>query len=162
MDDSSARNPLRIPWLWTLAVILADQFTKHLAVIWLKPPAGYISVVRDLFNLCYVENQGAAWGMLAGRQVFLIAFSVVVLAIFFWKRQKIFGNVLGGGWIFATLLGGVIGNLIDRARLGYVIDFLDFHWGPHHFPAFNVADAAICCSALALILMQWVSERRRK
>ena len=158
----TAEPQARTPWLWmwTLAIVSADQLTKWLAVTYLKP-AGYISAIPGLFNLCYVENHGAAWGMLAGRQVFLIGFSIVVLAFFFWKRQQLFGAIKGGALIFAILLGGVIGNLIDRIRLGYVIDFLDFFWGRSHFPAFNIADSAICCSVFALVIMQWLSDRQK-
>ena len=152
-------SPFRIPWLWALAIAVADQLTKWMAAAWLKPRAP-IRVIPGLFNLGYVENPGAAWGMLARRQSFLIAFSVAMLAFFFWKRRQLFGGLRGGGLIFATLLGGVIGNLIDRIRLGYVIDFLDFYLGRSHFPAFNVADSAICCSVFALALLQWIKEKR--
>ncbi|MCL2103795.1 MAG: signal peptidase II [Kiritimatiellaeota bacterium] len=153
-------SPFRIPWLWALAVIAADQLTKWLALAWLKP-LGRIPVILGFFNLGYVENPGAAWGILAGWQVFLIAFSVAVLAFFFWKRRQLFGGIRGGGLIFATLLGGVLGNLIDRIRLGYVIDFLDFYLGHSHFPTFNIADSAICCSVFAFLLMQWLGERKK-
>jgi len=160
----SAEQPAvpRAPWLWlwTLVVVLSDQASKYLAVTRLKP-AGPSPVIPGLFNLCYVENRGAAWGMMAGRQVFLIAFSVVVFAFLLWKRRQIFGHLPGGRLMLAVLAGGIIGNLIDRIRLGYVIDFLDFHWGPSHFPAFNIADAAICCSAFALVIAQWLSDRRQ-
>ena len=159
-DTAEPTLPLRVPWLWTVAIILADQATKWLAVVYLKP-VRYIPVIPG-FNLCYVENPGAAWGMLAGRQLFLIAFSIVVSLVFFLKRRQIFGDLYCGGLIFAVLMGGIIGNLIDRIRVGYVIDFLDFHWKQSHFPAFNIADAAICCATFALVITHWYSERKAK
>jgi len=152
---------LRVPWLWTVIIVLADQVTKFWAVTSLKL-SPQVSVIPGFFNLCYVENPGAAWGMLAGRQWFLIAFSVVMFAVFFWKRRQIFGGLYCGGLIFATLAGGITGNLIDRIRLGYVIDFLDFHWKQSHFPAFNIADSAICCATFALVITHWISERKAK
>ncbi|MCL1921624.1 MAG: signal peptidase II [Kiritimatiellaeota bacterium] len=157
-DSAEAAAAPRVPWLLTAAIVLADQAAKHLAAAHLKP-SGYIPVIPGLFGLCYVENPGAAWGMLAGRQVFLIAFSAAVFAVFLWKWRQMFGGLRGGHLILAALSGGILGNLIDRIRLGYVIDFLDFHWRRSHFPAFNVADSAICCSVIALIIMQWIGER---
>lgn len=150
---------LRIPWLWTVGIALADQAAKFFVVTRLKP-VGYVPIIPGFFNLCYVENRGAAWGMLAGRQYFLIAFSIATFALLLWKRRQLFGALPGGGLILATLMGGILGNLIDRIRLGHVIDFLDFFHGLSHFPAFNVADSAICCSVFALLITQWVSERK--
>lgn len=141
------------------AIVLLDQATKWMAVTWLKPVATR-AVVPGFFNLSYVENQGAAWGMLAGQQVFLIAFSLVTLAFLFWKRRQLFEPLWGGSATLALITGGVLGNLIDRARVHYVIDFLDFHWGASHFPAFNVADSAICCGVLLFVITQWVHDRR--
>ena len=159
-DSADPAAAWRAPWLWTAALVLADQAAKLLAIAHLKP-SGYIPVIPGLFSLCYVENPGAAWGMLAGRQVFLIVFSVAISALFFWKRRQFFGGP-GGGVIFATLAGGIIGNFIDRVRLGHVVDFLDFYWKQSHFPAFNIADAAICCATAALLISQWHAERKAK
>ena len=160
-DTAEPTVPLRTPWLWTVSIVLADQAAKFLAVAYLKP-SGYVPVIRGFFGLCYVENQGAAWGMLAGRQVFLIGFSVAMFALFLWKRQQIFGRLMGGGLILAVLAGGIIGNLIDRIRLGHVVDFLDFFWRHSHFPAFNIADSAICCATFALLLSHWHSDLTAK
>ncbi len=149
---------MRTPLLVAL-LIAADQYTKYLAVTRLKPLRS-VAVIPRLLNLSYVENPGAAWGMLAGRQYFLIGFSVLTLGFLIWKRRALFGP-LPLGWLTMSLLfGGVIGNLIDRLRLNYVIDFLDFFWGPSHFPAFNVADSAICCGVFLFILTQWLHDRK--
>jgi len=160
-DTAEPTLPLRIPWLWTVVIVVADQVAKFWAVTSLKL-SPQVSVIPGFFNLCYVENHGAAWGMLGGQRFFLIAFSIVVSLVFFLKRRQVFGGLYCGGLIFATLLGGIIGNLIDRIRVGYVIDFLDFHWKQSHFPAFNIADAAICCATFALIITHWMSERKAK
>jgi len=160
-DSAEPIIPLRVPWLWTVALVLADQATKLLAVAYLKP-TGRIPIIPGLFNLCYVENPGAAWGMLGGQRFFLIAFSIVVSTVFILKRRQIFGGLCCGGLILAVLMGGIIGNLIDRIWLGRVIDFLDFYWRQSHFPAFNVADSAICCATFALVISHWFSERKAK
>jgi len=140
---------MRVPLL-AAAIVAVDQLTKALAVVWLKP-RGSVCVIPGFFHLSYVENRGAAWGMLAGMQVFLIAFSVLTLGFLVWKRRQLFGPLWGRTATMSLLFGGVIGNLIDRARLSYVIDFLDFFWQQHHFPAFNVADASICCGVFLYI-----------
>ncbi|HRR34998.1 MAG TPA: signal peptidase II [Kiritimatiellia bacterium] len=149
---------MRVPFFVVL-LTAADQLTKHWAVTRLKP-VGSVPVVPGFFSLTYVENQGAAWGMLAGRQLFLIGFSLFTLAFLFWRRRQLFAPLWGGRLTFTLLTGGILGNLIDRIRLNYVVDFLDFFWGRHHFPAFNVADSAICCGVFLFILTQWHHDRK--
>lgn len=151
---------MRIPWL-AAAVVAADQLTKHWAVASLKP-VGSIPVIPGLFSLSYVENPGAAWGMLAGRQVFLIGFSLATLAFLLWRRRDLFGPLWGGSVTLSLIAGGVVGNLIDRVRLNHVVDFLDFFWGRSHFPAFNVADSAICVGVFLFILTQWHHDRKKE
>ncbi len=160
MEDAVNRPaPLRIFWFWIGLVIALDQLTKVLAIAYLKHAAPF-SVIPGLFNLCYVENRGAAWGMLAGRQLFLISFSFITLGLLFWKRTSLFGSLRGGSSIFTLLVAGIFGNLIDRIRVGHVVDFLDFYWKQSHFPAFNIADSAICIATFALLLAQWFHERQ--
>ena len=152
---------MRVPALAALIVFL-DQLTKQAVVTHLKPVASH-TVIPGFFNLSYVENPGAAWGMLAGRQMFLIAFSLLTLAFLIWKRRTLFAPLWGGALTMSLLFGGVIGNLIDRVRLNYVVDFLDFHWKQaYHFPAFNVADAAITVGAACLILDELLRVRRER
>jgi hypothetical protein len=98
-----------------------------------------VAVVPGFFSLTYVENQGAAWGMLAGRHLFLIGFSLLTLAFLFWRRRQLFDPLWGGRLTLTLLMAGILGNLIDRTGSTYVVDFLDFFWPPP-FPAFNVAD----------------------
>jgi signal peptidase II len=149
---------MRVP-LFAAAIVALDQLTKALAVAHLKP-RGSVSVIPGLFHLSYVENPGAAWGMLAGKQVFLVAFSLVTLGFLVWKRRQLFGSLWGATATMALLFGGVIGNLLDRVRLNHVIDFLDFFWRQSHFPAFNVADASICCGVFLYIVTQWHHDRK--
>lgn len=146
--------------LFAALLVAADQFTKHLAVAQLKP-VGSLVVIPGFFSLSYVENRGAAWGMLAGQQFFLIAFSVLTLGFLVWKRKQLFHSLWGSTATLTLLIGGVIGNLIDRIRLNYVVDFLDFYWGHTHFPAFNIADSAICCGVFLFIATQWHHDSKK-
>jgi len=151
---------MRIPVL-AVAIIAADQLTKGMAMAHLKP-VGSLAVIPGFFSLSYVENRGAAWGMLAGQQVFLIAFSIVTLGFLVWKRKQLFDGLWGGTLTLSLIIGGVLGNLIDRVRLNRVIDFLDFHWNSSHFPAFNIADASICCGVFLFIVTQWHHDRKKE
>lgn len=139
-------------------VTLLDQWTKH------EVQRHFLynerrEVIRGWFDLRYIQNTGAAWGMLAGRQTLLIGFSLAMLAVIIRTRRTLFAGQSAGWLAQGLLLAGILGNLIDRMRLGYVVDFLDFYWGTRHFPAFNVADSAICVGVGLYILGQWRAER---
>jgi signal peptidase II len=153
---------MRVPLLAAL-LVAADQLTKFLAVTRLKAQDTHsVTVIPGFFSLSYVENPGAAWGMLAGQQIFLIAFSLLTLGFLFWRRKQLFDGLWGGSVTLALITGGVVGNLIDRIRVQYVIDFLDFHWGASHFPAFNIADSCICCGVFLFIATQWHHDRKKE
>lgn len=136
-----------------LVVLAADQVTK--VVVERLFYLGESLPVWPVFSLTYVRNQGAAWGMFQGAHYVLAGFAVVAMAacVLFWRH--LFGEERRAIPVGGLLFAGIIGNLIDRVRLGYVVDFLDFHWGVHHFPCFNIADCAICISVFLLILLQW-------
>lgn len=146
----------------TVGIIFADQLTKLLIRVHYHFPGNGQTIFPGFFDLRYVQNPGAAWGMLAGKQVFLIVFSLVALAfIWMWFRHEVMPFVLG--WLALGLLsGGIIGNLIDRVTLGYVVDFLDFYYKSHHFPAFNIADSSICIGIALLMISQWRADRFKK
>lgn len=136
-----------------LAVVALDQGTKLWVVGAFAP--GETLPLLPFFSLTYVRNQGAAWGLFQGAHLWLAGFGAVAVALccLFWRR--IFGDHAWAAPLGGLLLGGIVGNLVDRVRLGYVVDFLDFHWGAAHFPCFNVADSAICVGVAALIALQW-------
>lgn len=143
---------------------LADAVVKECAVR-LKGSAA-LSVIPGLFDLAYVENRGCAWGMLQGKVWPLAVFGLVALAFLIWKRRSVFGAPEGSrfprlasafGRIAEPLLyAGIIGNLLDRVVRGYVIDMFDFHWGVHHFPCFNLADAFISVAAGLLVIVSFM------
>ena len=139
-----------------LNLVLADAVAKELAHGLLGPssPTGLHvrEVVPGFFNLAYVENRGCAWGMFQGQVWPLAAFGVVVLALLVWKRRSFFGPGRLAAVAETLLYAGIVGNLIDRLFRGYVIDMLDFHWGPHHFPCFNLADTFISVAVGLMIL----------
>jgi signal peptidase II len=136
-------------------LVFADAFAKEFAVKVLKGQTA-ISVIPGFFNLAYVENRGCAWGLFQGAVWPLAVFGLAALAFLIWKRREVFGE----GWVTPCLLyAGIIGNLIDRVVRGFVVDLFDFHWGVHHFPCFNLADAFICTAAGLMILASFREKR---
>ena len=129
--------------LLSLGIIVLDQVSKHW--ITLKFSLGEsLPVVPGYFNVAYVRNPGAAWGMFGGSTGILAVLSIAVLLVLLFFRRSFLSDSLIHRIALAFMIGGISGNLIDRIRLRYVIDFLDFCWQNHHFPAFNVADSSIC------------------
>lgn len=137
-------------------VVLLDQLTKLLILATL-PLYGGIEIIPGFFNIVHVRNTGAAFSILAGapsvwRQWFFIIVTTGVLAILLLAYRKVSVKDRWTRSAYALIIGGALGNLVDRVRLGEVIDFLDVYWGSYHWPAFNVADSAITVGAALLIL----------
>ncbi|MBO7683274.1 MAG: signal peptidase II [Kiritimatiellae bacterium] len=147
-----------------LNLVLADAVAKELARGLLGPGAEggprVVEAVPGLFNLAYVENRGCAWGMFQGRVWPLAAFGALALAFLAWKRRSVFAPGRLAAAAEPLLYAGIAGNLIDRVFRGYVIDMLDFHWGPHHFPCFNLADTLICVAVGLLLLASFAAPRQ--
>ena len=151
--------------LAALGVYLADQATKAWAARHLRPGRD-VTVIPGFFDLAYAENTGVAFGQLrdggpAGRWVLvgLACAAAVGVLSYFLRTPRGDDRVLGA---CALLLAGIAGNLTDRLRLGYVIDFILLHAGGYHWPNFNVADAAICVGAGLLALDLILEGRRQK
>ena len=131
---------------------LVDAIVKKISAALFSQ--GAVSVLDGFFNLAYVENRGCAWGMLQGQVWPLAAFGAVALAALVWKRKEVFGTAgFAAGASEALLYAGILGNLLDRVFRGYVIDMFDFHWGVHHFPCFNLADAYITTSVAIMFAL---------
>jgi len=141
-------------------LVLVDAVAKELASGFLKDRSP-VQVLPGLFNLAYVENRGCAWGMFQGSVWPLATFAAVVLAVLVWKRRSVFGEGRVALAAECLLYAGIVGNLIDRVFRGFVIDFLDFHWGASHFPCFNVADICITTSVGLLLLLSFRKEERK-
>ena len=141
----------------TGSVIALDQLTKNLVIQRFRLGES-VTVIENYFNLTYVRNPGAAFGMLARwdaayRVPFFIIVPLIALGVILYVFRKVENKDFKLSTALSLVIGGALGNLIDRAAYNYVIDFLDFHWHyAAHFPAFNVADAAICVGVGLLIL----------
>jgi signal peptidase II len=137
------------------ALVALDQLTKALVLAYV-PLHETITVIPGLLNLTHVRNTGAAFGVLNAADFPLKSIAVMLLALVALVAIGVYAARYGtGSWLnrlgLVCVLGGAIGNLIDRALRGYVVDFVDFYWGSAHFWAFNVADSAITIGAVALI-----------
>lgn len=149
-------------WLGLAFIILiVDQFTKVLILGYYH--LGDSTYVTSFFNVVRVHNSGAAFSFLADasgwQRWFFTVLGFVAAGVIVWMLKSHPGQRLFS-FAMACILGGAIGNVIDRLLYGYVIDFLDFHWRSWHFPAFNVADAAITVGAACLILDELLRVRR--
>lgn len=158
-------------FFWKLAylaiaggVFLIDQTTKAWAIRRLRP-GQEISLIPGFLNLSYAQNTGIAFSMLddhgdAGRWglsiVGIVAATLVIY--FFWRTPRTDDRILGA---LVLLLGGIAGNVTDRIRLGFVVDFIDVQFGSWHYPTFNVADMAIVCGA-GLIMLDLILAKRQQ
>lgn len=138
------------------AIVVLDLATKYLVQRSLSLHESIV-VIPNFFRITHVQNRGAAFGLFADspsewKLLFLIVFSIVALVVvstLLWKSSHTLSTT---GLGLAFILGGALGNLWDRVVHGYVVDFLDFHIGSFHWPAFNVADTAIVGGALLVLL----------
>lgn len=141
----------------TVSIILLDQWTKNLVLVHFRY-GETVPVISDFFNLTFIKNTGAAFGILAQadpsfRVPFFVLVPVIALVAISMIFRKLPDQDIKLSLALSLVVGGAIGNLIDRIQLGYVVDFLDFHWRYfYHFPAFNVADSAICVGVGVLML----------
>lgn len=135
-------------------IVLVDQASKWLVGQWLVLSETRI-LIPGLFNLTHVRNRGAAFGLFSDTSspvvsFFLIGFSLLALALLLTLLGR-GAFSLWTGTALGLILGGATGNLLDRLRTGSVVDFLDFHLGVYHWPAFNLADSAIVAGAAILL-----------
>lgn len=140
-------------WLVALGAIGLDQLTK----IWVLQDVGFqerINIIPNFFDITHVYNPGAAFSFLAdagGWQKYV--FIVFALAVTIYLGQAMMRGQLSrlGSWAAMMIVGGALGNVIDRLAYGHVVDFLLFYWQNHYYPAFNVADSFICVGAALLV-----------
>jgi len=152
---------------WTIIsviVIILDQITKAIAsaeLLMFDPVA-----VMPMFNFTLMHNEGAAFSFLSDaggwqRWFFTVLATVVSIAIFIWIK-KLTPQEKGMAISLSLILGGAIGNLIDRVRFGYVVDFIDVYYNTWHWPAFNIADSAIFVGAIIMIIFSFREEKKDK
>lgn len=140
-----------------LLVLVLDQYTKNLVLQHFHLGES-ISIISNYFNLTYIQNTGAAFGLLAQapapfRVPFFLIVPLIALAVIVFIFRKLPSDSIKLPIALSLIMSGALGNLIDRIRFGYVVDFLDFHWKYQiHYPAFNVADSAICVGVGIMML----------
>ena len=170
---AQAKTPGAVMALWlTLAalVVVLDQITKNLILAHYQ--LGDSTPITSFFNIVRAHNTGAAFSFLAGaggwQRWFFIGLAIVASAFIVWLMRSHPGQKLFG-FSLSMILGGAVGNVLDRMQHGYVVDFLDFHWDAlsglfyrGHFPAFNLADTAITAGAIGIILDEILRMRRAR
>ncbi len=140
-------NMVKFRYLLAAGIIIIDQIVKY-AVRTFMYLGESIPIIEDVFHLTYVQNRGAAFSILSGSRIFLIAVPLIAIAVAIWylERHK------SAHWTLALslclIIAGGLGNLIDRITLGFVTDMFDFHF----WPVFNVADISVCVGAGFLVL----------
>jgi signal peptidase II len=148
--------PYRLFWCFALGTLLVDQLSKF----WLNsriPFGTYgepdaVRVIRGFFYIVHVGNTGAAWSMFSGRSVMLALLAgATLVAIFIWRKALGLRDTTTQV-CFGLLCGGITGNLVDRLRLGHVVDFIDLHFGSYVYPTFNIADAGICIGVVLYVI----------
>jgi signal peptidase II len=153
----SPRNDVRRVGLIAAGIGVADQLTKILIVRWLGLGESW-PVIPGFFHLVNWRNTGAAWGMFQDSNLVLAIISVITLLVLWFFRRSLQLDHAGNAIATGLIAGGIVGNLADRLRVGHVIDFLDFQMAGYHWPAFNVADSAICIGVSLYVLVSWRAE----
>jgi signal peptidase II len=164
--NSLLRTPNRRIAFIALLVIALDQLTKQI-VLRLLGHAREKVVLEGFFKFVYWENTGAAWSLFRGNNELLAGVALVALLLLFLSRHQFDSRTLLSQIAFGLIFGGIVGNLIDRLWAGHVIDFIYFYLQQKGgrefgFPAFNVADSAICTGVGLVFLITWRSDRKAK
>lgn len=157
-------RPYRLLLIVSPILLILDQWTKLLVdsrfFLYESVP-----LIENFLALTYIRNKGAAFGILSDSAIrvpFFITVSIVALIGILWYLRKIDVSLKLQHWALVLIFSGALGNLIDRIRLGEVIDFIDAHWYQYHWPAFNVADSAITIGVGLLLVDLWQDEIRRR
>jgi signal peptidase II len=152
--------------IFSVGILLLDQWTKYMV---LQKLALYqrVEVIRGFFNLTHVRNTGGAFGIFGGEKgglgsILFVVVSLIAIGAIVFLFLKIKENEKTLALSFSLILSGAVGNLIDRLRCGEVIDFLDVHVSTYHWPAFNVADSAICVGIGLMALELLIRDSKRK
>jgi signal peptidase II len=164
--NSLVRTPNRRIALIAVLVIALDQLTKQV-VLRLLGYAQEKVIVDGFFKFVHWGNTGAAWSLFRGNNELLAGVAIVALLVLFLSRHHFDSRTLLSQIAFGLIFGGIVGNLIDRLWAGHVIDFIYFYLQQRNgteigFPAFNVADSAICTGVGLVFLITWLSDRRAK
>jgi len=149
------------------AVFLLDQASK----IWIAatlplgtfhPFQGAIQAIPGFFHIVHVGNTGAAFSILSEYTWLLTLIGFAALGLLVCFRRQLELSLRGNQLAYGLIVGGILGNVADRIRLGHVIDFLDFHWGGHHYPSFNVADSGITVGVAIYLYLSLATGNQKK
>jgi signal peptidase II len=165
--NSLHRTPNRRIALIALLVVALDQFTKQILLSHLRQPGQEKVVIDGFFKFVHWGNTGAAWSLFRGNNGLLAGVALVALLVLYFSRHHFDSRTLLSQIAFGLIAGGIVGNLIDRLRVKHVIDFIYFYVQQKSgaeigFPAFNVADSAICTGVGLVFLITWWSECKLK
>ena len=140
--------------MWTIIFLVVDIISKIL-ISNLMSVGQSFQIVRNFFNITYVRNAGAAWSILSGKTWLLIIVSLIIISliVFYIYKNKPKSNIEKIS--YSMILGGAIGNLLDRIIYGYVVDFLDFNIFGYDYPIFNLADSFILVGVILLVIYTW-------
>ncbi len=153
----------------TAVIFALDQFTKWLVLRSIKTWDEHV-IIPGFFNLVHRDNTGAAWSLFTGNNALLAAIALIALVALFLARHQFQAHTLAGQLAFGLIFGGILGNLTDRLLPGRhaVVDFLHFYMARRgtdavfDFPAFNVADSAICTGVALIFIITWKNEHSPK
>ena len=145
--------------VFAVLIVILDQITKYLTVVHI-PLGTAIPAIPGLFQLTYVRNTGMAFSMLQGGRWFFFVMTLIALAVMVVAVKKKWVNHPTGLWALAAIAGGAVGNLIDRVRLGYVIDMIEVTF--MRFAVFNVADCFVVCGAILLVIYAFFFDKPAK
>lgn len=141
-------------FILTIIIIILDQVSKYAAIKYLKHQRPIV-IIENFFQFNYVENRGAAFGILQGKRIFFLIITIAVVLIISFYLFKYYNQMsLLTKIAFAMLIGGAIGNLIDRMRFGYVVDFISVRLiNQYDFPVFNIADICVVISTIFIVYL---------
>lgn len=151
-NDHTPKRYVKVALLIGAAVFILDQATKMLAVYWWRSEALPIEIFGRYFRFVHAANPGAAWGMFSDYTGLLTIFSLLVMILLIWQFPKMTEGQPERVAALAALIGGVAGNLVDRAVRGEVVDFIDVHLHFYNWPVFNIADSAITLGVIVFAI----------
>ena len=165
--NSLLRTPNRRIALIAVGVVALDQLTKHVVLRFLPQAGEERIVIEGFFRFVHWRNTGAAWSLFRDNNELLAGVALLALLILFLTRHHFDARTFLSQIAFGLICGGILGNLIDRLRVGHVFDFIYFYLpradgGEIGFPAFNVADSAICTGVGLVFLITWWSDRKAR
>lgn len=148
-------------YLVAIVIIALDQLTKHLVSTRMDIGES-IEIISDFFYLTSHRNAGAAFGILQNQMTFFYIVTTIVIIVIIYYLHKLGKDSVLTGISLSLILGGAIGNFIDRIVLGEVVDFFDFYFGSYSYPIFNIADAALVVGVIMVLILMTIAEKKER